>query len=382
MFKGYIINKNVNFLLLKMKKICFVIGTLVPGGAEKQLYYLIKYLDRKKFQPVLIALRSGGMENDFREIVKIKVIGKRWKIDPFFFFSLVHSIKEEKVDILHSFMFTSNTWGRFCGILLKIPVIVASERSMDLWKKWYHFKIDKILGNFTKKIICVSEEVKNYYWKRTKLPENKFAVIENGINLEEIERVEYREELREEFGIKEEDFVILTGGRLCKEKSIDVLLTVVPELKNEIKNLKILIVGEGEEKRNLMEIVKKLKTENSVVFTGFRKDILSIIKISDIVVLTSKWEGMPNLILEGMALGKSVISTDIGGSKEIIENGVNGFLLKYGDKKTLVDKILYLYKNHEVRKKMGEEGYKIVKKRFNLFEKIKEYEKIYSSFKI
>lgn len=365
-----------------MKKICYIIGTLVAGGAEKQLYCLIKYLDRKKFQVVVIALRSGSMEDDFREIVKTKIIGKRWKIDPFFFFNLYRSIKEEKVDILHSFMFTSNTWGRICGVLLKIPVIIASERSMDLWKKWYHFKIDKILGNFTKKIICVSEEVKNYYLKRTELPESKFAVIENGVNLEEIERVEYREELREEFGIEEEDFVILTGGRLCKEKSIDVLLSVVPEIRKEIKNLKILIVGEGEEKRNLVEIVKKLKIENSVFFTGFRKDIFSIIKISDIVVLTSKWEGMPNLILEGMALKKAVISTDIGGSKEIIEDGVNGLLLKYGDKKAFVDKILYLYKNPEVRKKMGEEGYEIVKKRFNLFEKIKEYEKIYSSFKI
>jgi len=86
---------------------------------------------------------------------------------------------------------------------------------------------------------------------------------------------------------------------------------------------------------------------------------------------------MPNLILEGMALKKAVISTDIGGSKEIIEDGVNGFLLKYGDKKELVDKITYLYKNPEIREKMGEEGYKIIKKRFNLFEKIRKYEKIY-----
>jgi len=358
-----------------MKKICYIIGTLVPGGAEKQLYYLIKYLDRSKFQPVFIALRSGRMENDFRKIVKVKVIGKRWKIDPFFFFSLYTAIKEEQPDILHTFMFTSNTWGRICGILLKIPVIFASERSIDLWKKWYHFKIDRILGKFTKKILCVSEEVKNYYLRKTELPKSKFTVIENGIDLKEIEKVKYREELREEFGINKNDFVILTGGRLCKEKSIDILLYVVLELKKEIKNLKILIVGEGGEKRYLMEIVKKLKI--SVIFTGFRKDIFSLIKISDIVVLTSRWEGMPNLILEGMALKKAVISTDIGGCREIIKDGVNGFLLKYKDKKELIEKILFLYKNPEVRKKMGEEGYKIVKKRFNLFEKIKEYEKIY-----
>jgi len=349
---------------------------------KKQLYYLIEHLDRNKFKPVLIALRSGSMEGDFKKIVKIKIIGKRWKIDPFFILKLYRAIKEENPDILHTFMFTSNTWGRICGILLKIPVIIVSERSMDLWKKWHHFKIDKILGNFTKKIICVSEEVKNYYLRKTGLPENKFVVVENGINLKEMEKVEYKKELREEFGIKEEDFVILTGGRLCKEKSIDVLLFVVPELKKEIKNLKILIVGEGEEKRYLMEIVKKLKIENSVIFTGFRKDIFSAIKISDIVVLTSKWEGMPNLILEGMALKKAVISTDVGGSKEIIEDGINGFLLKYGDKKGLVEKILFLYKNPEIRKKMGKEGHKIVKGRFNLFEKIKEYEKIYFSFKI
>ncbi|RKY31600.1 MAG: hypothetical protein DRP67_02330 [Candidatus Omnitrophota bacterium] len=360
-----------------MEKICYIIGTLKTGGAEKQLYYLVKYIDRDKFKPAVIALRGGNMEEDFRKIVKVRVLKKRWKFDPFLFFNLYREIKRERPDILHTIMFTSNTWGRICGILLKIPAIVASERSMDLWKRWYHFKIDKILGRFTRKIICVSEEVKNYYVNKTDIPEDKFVVIGNGVNLEEIEKVEFETEKRKEFNIKQDDFVILTGGRLCKEKSIDFFLSMVPELKNKINNLKVLIVGEGEEKKNLYNIVEKLKIRDTVVFTGYRKDILSIIKISDIVVLTSKWEGMPNLILEGMGLKKPVISTDVGGCRELISDGENGFLIKYGDKRTFIEKIIFLYENPEVRRKMGENGYKRVREKFDLFKKIKEYEEIY-----
>ena len=363
-----------------MTKICYVIGTLKVGGAEKQLYYLVKNLDKNKFSPTIIALRGGILEPDFKKICKLKIIGKKFKIDPFSFLKLIFIIREEKTDILHTYMFTANTWGRLAGIICKIPVKIVSERSVDLWKKNYHFLIDKILGKFTDKIICVSEEVRNHYLKKTKLPSDKFIVIENGVDLQEIEKIKEKKEIKEEFGIQNDDFVILTGGRLCKEKSIDFFLSIVPELKKQITNLKILIAGEGEEKENLLNITKYLKLEDNVIFTGYRRDILSIIKISDLVVLTSKWEGMPNLILEGMALKKAVISTNVGGCKEIIQNNVNGFLIEYGDKKHLIEKILFLYKNSGEREKMGESGYKIVKEKFDLIVKIKEYEKIYSSF--
>jgi len=366
-----------------MKKICYVIGSLIPGGAEKQLLYLCKFIDKEKFTPCVIAFREGKLLPDFnKENIKVYILKKKFKFDFLVLFKLINILKKEKPDILHTFMFTANTWGRCAGIVCNIPVKIASERSMDLWKREYHFLIDKFLGKFTNKIICVSEEVKNYYIRKTKLPEEKFIVIENGVNLEEIKKVEEKNEIREEFEIQKDDFVILTGGRLCKEKAIDFFLCVVPELKKAIKNLKVLIVGEGEEKEKLLGLVRELKVWKTVVFTGYRKDILKIIKISNLIVLTSRWEGMPNLILEGMALGKPVISTNIGGSKEIIKNGINGFLIEFGDKKDLIEKILFFYNNPKEIGKMGRNSYKIVEEKYNLKKKIKKHEKIYYELSI
>lgn len=361
---------------MRKVKILYVIGTLVPGGAEKQLLNLIKLLDKTKFQPVLIALRGGKLEGDFKKVVKLRIIGKKWKIDPFFFFHLFKAIKKESPDILHTFMFTSNTWGRFCGILLKVPVLIASERSTDPWKKWYHFKIDKILGKFTSKIICVSEEVEKVYKEKLNLPDEKFLVIKNGVDIEYFDNIERKAELKQKFKIEEEK-VILTGGRLSSEKGIDYFLRAAEKLIKIFPPVKFLIVGEGSEREKLEREVESMNLEEKVIFTGYRDDLPQIMKISDVVVLSSKWEGLPNLLIEAMACKLPVVATNVGGCKEIVKEGENGFLVEYGDIENLTEKILYILKNPEMSEKMGKKGYEFIKTHFNIKDKIKQYENIY-----
>jgi len=357
-------------------KIAYIIGTLQIGGAEKQLYLLIKNLDRKIFEPFLIALRSGRMEEDFKKITTLYILQKKFKFDILIFFRLMKILKKEKPQILHTFMFTSNTWGRLAGILCRVSFIIASERSADLWKKWYHILIDKILFKFTDKIVCNSEEVRKIYFNKIDGKEEKFEVIYNGIEIEKYEKLKENPELKNELKIKNEK-IILTGGRLSFEKNLETFLHIAKNVKKEFSEVKFIIVGEGEEKEKLLKLTDKLDLKNDVIFTGYRDDLAELIKISDIVVLISLWEGMPNLIIEGMLCKKPVICTEIGGGREIIKDGETGFLVNPKDINEIINKILILLNNPEICKGFGEKGYNYVKEKFSLEKMVKSYEELY-----
>jgi glycosyltransferase involved in cell wall biosynthesis len=357
-------------------KIVYVIGTLEIGGAEKQLYLLIKNLNRKKFETFLIALRSGRMEKDFKKITTLYILKKKFKFDILILFRLIKILKKEKPQILHTFMFTSNTWGRLAGILCRVPFIIASERSADLWKKWYHILIDKILLKFTDKIVCNSEEVRKIYFKKIDGKEEKFEVIYNGIEIEKYEKLKENPELKNELKIKNEK-IILTGGRLSFEKNLETFLYIAKNVKKEFSEVKFIIVGEGEEKEKLLKLTDKLDLKNDVIFTGYRSDLPQLIKISDIIVLISLWEGMPNLIIEGMLCKKPVICTEIGGGREIIKDRETGFLVNPKDIQKIVERILTLLKNPEIFEKMGEKGYNFIKENFSLERMIQNYENLY-----
>jgi len=356
-----------------MIKICYVIGTLEIGGAEKQLLKLVKNIDRRRFLPVVIALRGGALKEEFEKVVKLIVIGKRWKIDPFFLFRLISVIRKEQPYILHTFMFTSNTWGRIAGIIAGVPVLIASERCVDIWKRWYHKLIDKILLRFTYKVIGNSNAVKKFYQETEGIPANKITVIYNGIDLEEFQNIEpCKIEVEKKGGL------VGTGGRFTEQKGLIYLLMAIPEVLKVFPDTKFIFVGDGPLRKSFEDFAKSHKISDSVIFTGYRKDILSIFSLCDVIVVPSLFEGMSNIILEAMALKKPVIGTNIPEIAELIEDGKNGFLVPVKDNvKDIAEKIISLLKNPDMRKDMGEKGYNLIKGKFSLEKMIKRYETLY-----
>jgi len=358
---------------MKKIKICYVIGTLEIGGAEKQLLKLVRDINRERFTPVVIALRSGTMREEFEKVVKVIIAGKKWKIDPLFLLRLTDILKREKPDILHTFMFTSNTWGRIAGILSGVSVILASERCVDIWKKWYHRLIDRILLKFTYKVICNSNAVKNFYQKTERIPENKLSVVYNGVDLSEFQKIN-----PDKTGIEKKGGLIGAGGRFTQQKGFINLLMAVPEILKILPDTKFVLVGDGPLRKSFEEFTKNHTISDSVIFTGYRKDILSIFSLCDIIVVPSLFEGMPNIVLEAMALKKPVIGTDIPEIAELIEDGQNGFLVPVKDNfKEIAEKIILLLKNPDIRRNMGEKGYNLIKTNFSIENMVKRYENIY-----
>lgn len=357
---------------MKKIKLCFMTGTLEPGGTENQIFLLCKYVDRTKFFPVLVSLRGGPMKENFESVgVPVIIIGKRFKFDIVAFLRIFLCLLRIKPDILQTFMFTSNTWGRIAGIFSGMPVMVASERSTDLWKKNHHFFIDKFLGFFTDKIVCNSESVKSHYEKKLGQISRKLIVIKNGIDLE-------RFSFDNSKPVQKKEKIVLTVSRISPEKGIQFLIEAAKIVLKKTKDVKFLIAGKGPLRKELEDLVKKHKIQDRVIFSGYIKNIENLISESDVVILPSLWEGLPNILLEAMAMKKPIIATDVGGVREIVKNGENGFIVKPACAREIAKRIIDVLTDEKNSLRMGENGYRFVKGNFDVKKMVSSYQCLYT----
>lgn len=333
------------------------------GGSDQSLYSHLINLDKDKFVPIVIYredsnlvqnLRTNGIltvkqkffASSFKKTKKkiIKIPGSKTLVYNFRALLesliIVRTIIKYNIDIVHlNNSIKSNRAGALAGIILGKKVIVHDRMGFDL------DIIDKFLLRFVNKIITISNEVKKTYQNEYYL-ENKISVIHNGIDTELFKPIEVK---------NRNNFVIGSVGRLVDWKGVDVLLKAVPIVLEHFPNCKFLIAGEGKEKENLLNLAIQLNIMDSVEFLGNVDSMVDLYNSMDIFVHTAiKPEPFGRVIIEAMACGLPVISTNIGGPKEIISDGNCGILIEPNNAKLLAEKINYLYSNSKHRKNMGQ----------------------------
>lgn len=358
--------------------ILYLIATLEIGGAERQLIELVKRIDKNKFNPVVCCLTRGGPLEDELKQAKVEyfILGKKFKLDFSVIFKLIFVLKQKNIHILHTWMFTSNSFGRIAGILVHTPVIIASERSIYRKNK-LEFFIDYVLSHFTDKIICVSEGVKSFYHKYAGIPFNKLVTIYSGIDPNA--KADISKDIRKELGLEENMPVITTIGHLFPYKGIKYLLYAAVEVIRNFPSARFLVVGEGPQKEELNTLAKELGIDSYIVFMGLRRDIKEVLAITDIFVSASLIEGLPNVIMEAMLAEKPVIATRIPGNNELVIDNETGLLVPSQDAVSLAPAIVNLLKNPERGKKMGLKGRERVEKYFSINETVRGTEKLYES---
>ena len=147
----------------------------------------------------------------------------------------------------------------------------------------------------------------------------------------------------------------------------------------KIKNVELLIIGDGPLRKSLEKETKDLDLDEHIKFLGFREDIPVLIHLSDIIILSTHWEALGLVSLEAGACKKPIVASDVDGPREAVIDGKTGFLFRPGSAKELSEKILELYHSEELRKKMGKNGYQFVLEKFNKERMIKEYKNLYYS---
>jgi len=279
-------------------------------------------------------------------------------------------IKEFNPDILHTYAATPDG---YAGLMLKkkyrIPFVCSLLGSdINVYPDYRPFgrKVTRQVISGADQLVAVSHALKTAA-KAITQPKHAIQIVYMGVDLDNFrDREEVRTQFRAKLGILPKEVVLLFVGGLLKAKGVLDLIDAFTQLYNHYRNLRLVFVGDGSARGELRRRISELHIEDKVHIVGEKphEEIPCWLSASDIFVLPSHREGLPNVVLEAMSCRRPVIATRVGGIPEAVEDGVNGILVDKGDVVSLAKTIAYLTKDELTRRIMGRKGRQIVSERF------------------
>ncbi len=360
-------------------KLMLLVPTLDQSGAEKQLTLLACRLPRDEFDVHVVALTRGGAFTDelAQHGVRLTVLGKRWKFDPVAMWRLRRLIRAEQPDIVHTWLFAANAYGRLMvGRRRKPrPRLIVSERCVDVWKAGWQLWLDHKLIERTDRLIGNSVAVADFY-KSIGYPAERVTVIPNGIDVPEPTPFD-RDVLLAELEIPRGVPVIGFVGRMAKQKRVDDLVFAMALVAILHPEAHLLLVGDGPERDKLMKFARDINIDSHTRFTGHRADAAKLLRIMDLFWIASDFEGQSNSMMEAMAAGLPVIATDIPPNRELVVDGETGFLVRVGDRagfQQFADRILA---DAELARRLGDAGRERMRQHFSIDKMVETHARLY-----
>ena len=394
-------------------RVLFVIPTLDRCGAEKQLTLLATRLPKERFDVKVVLLTRGGpyLQEILDAGIPGEIIGKKGKLSLRAYFRLKKAIKRFRPDIVHTWLFAANAYGRKAAFACKVPVVVCGERCVDPWKGAIHKWIDKMLESKTDVYAVNSSGIVDFYSQRG-IPADKFVVIPNAVETPSVPKPLSKRALLEELGLPPngkqpessgkqalfEEFAIADTSnqpdspwiiglvaRLWPQKRIHDALWAADQLKFSLLNFYLIIIGDGPEKDALLRYREDLQLRDRVLFLGERDDVARFMTSFDLLWNCSEYEGQSNSILEAQSLGVPVMASDIPGNRDLIDSGKNGLLISEFDgdetrRRTAFSREtirLFKVENRYLLKEWGEAGKKRIETEFSLQQMIARYVELY-----
>ncbi len=355
-------------------KILFVIGQLGRGGAERQTAELVLRLPPDLFEPVVCCLHGSDVIGDEMEDAGVRVIYLEKRAGSFSgtTLRLARIMRHERPAVLHSYLFSANWRSLLAGRLARIPLIISSVRNVDIHSKSASVAFEWLMAGLTDRVIANAEAVKDHVSRRHLIPAEKIHVVYNGVAPE-------RAEGRPGGGAVAGSAVVPAGAwasrrgglvamiaSLTRKKDHGTFLEAARLVARDAPDARFLIVGDGALRDDLEDRVASMGLSDVVELTGARDDIGVILSDIDVSVLTSLKEGCSNVVLESMAAGRPVVVTDVGGNRELVENGVTGYLVPAGDAAGIARHVLELLNDPDLRRRMGAAGRARVRSKFTV----------------
>lgn len=338
-------------------KVMYLIWSLEHGGAEKMVGSLATFHD-SAVVPLVCCLDNEGYfaEALRKEGIKVMALHKRRGFDPSILPRLRDIIRQEGVDIINSHLWTANLYARLLRFICEVPVI-AVEHSMDIWKKWYHFKLDRLLCCKADSYVFVSEAVRDFYADRVPATTGRHVVVHNGIDLAPFRTPGHsREEILQHFGARENAILLVNVGRLVAAKNQAELVRITRTLVDCGCDVYTVIAGDGPMRGVIEKVILETGMSCRVWLAGVRDDVPSLLKGCDIFVMTSTREGLPLAILETMAAGTPPVYYDVGGISEVVNDGLDGVRIPPGDVSVMVSVLQRLISSPRKRLSLAEAG--------------------------
>ena len=358
-------------------RILQIIATLDRAGAEKQLSLLACGLPRDCFDVHVCALTRGGpLEADLHTAgIPTVVLNKRSKADPIAFGRLVAHIKHLRPDLIHTWMFTANAYGRAAGRWAGVKRMIASERCLDPWKSNWQHAIDRYLAKQTQAIVTNAQGVRDFYLQHG-MDAEKLQVIPNGLEPMQPSRYSHQQFLRM-FNLPADVPLIGAVGRFWPQKRMKYLIWAAEVLHLLHPKAQLLIAGDGPLREQVMRYCSLLDGDSYIHFLGHRDDISDLLPHLDMFWHASGYEGLPNAVMEAMAAGLPVVATDVPGNRDLIRSEETGILVSVDDRADLVRASDRLIADPNLRTRLGTAAQEHVLANYPLQTMIDRYAQLY-----
>jgi len=298
-----------------------------------------------------------------------------WRVVP----QLLEICRRERVNVWHGHDYKSNAM----GLVLKRFWPMRLVTTVHGWVQHtartpLYYLIDRISLRFYEKVICVSDDLYDSC-RLAGAPASRCLVLENGIDLNDYRRKQAHGEAKRILGIPEGRLLIGAAGRLSKEKGFDFLIRAVERLLKSGYNLELRIAGEGGEESRLRKLIDELGCHERVRLLGYCSDLRGFYEAMDIYALSSHREGLPNVLLEAMAMEVPVVATRINGVPRLIEDGKNGLLVEAGSIDAMANGLQALAQSPELRQRFSATGRRTVEDRFSFAARMDRLSRLYDS---
>lgn len=373
-----------------MKKVLFI-ATIESHILNFHIPF-IQYFQTKEYQ-VHVATKLGNGQNELKNL-NIMCHNIDFSRSPYSLSNgkalnqLMKVMRANKFSLIHVHTPVGAFLGRLAAKITNTKPVLYTAHGFHFYKgaplkNWLiYYTMEKIAAHWTDGLITMNEEDFNIAKKfNLRRKDAVFYVHGVGIDIDKycINDEEKRKKLREELGFSEDDVLILTVAEININKNHKQVIDAIKALRDYYSNVYYLIVGTGEKEKELKNYVLISNLGDRIKFLGYRKDIPEVLNAVDIFALTSLREGLPRAIMEAMAAGKPIVATNIRGNRDLVRDGINGYLVPVNDVEATAKAITKLAENTTLRTKMGEEGRKIIQD-YAIEKVLKEMDEIYSLY--
>jgi glycosyltransferase involved in cell wall biosynthesis len=356
------------------RRVLYVTSSLGFGGAERQLYLLLKHLDRTAFVPTVVALsRGGALAGPIRSLgVEVIELPRRHAADVSRLAALYRLIRRTAPDVVQTFLLPDTVYGFLAARAARVPVLIASRRT-DRYDDfpWRVRALTRLLCGAASAVITNSERSRDLAPWRLR---PRHVVIHNGIEPLPVRCA--RGDIRRALAIDPGALVVGTVGRLVEAKNHRRLLEVAAAIVPRRPHVRFVVVGSGPLESALRAEAAARGLRQHVRFAGERSDVGDLLHAMDVFLLTSDREGLCNAVMEAMDAQLPCVVTDVGGNRELVEDGVTGFVC--GTTPALSAAVLRLLDDPLLRGRLGAQARLRVRERFGAARAARETEALYA----
>lgn len=346
----------------------------IGGGGEQALLRIIRHLPRARFRPCVVTFnvkpRSREILRELECPLYVFRVNRTYGWSGFkAALGIRRLLRAERPDIVHTFFETSNTWG---GLITKLtfgPLLVSSRRDMGVLRSTRHHVAYKLVNRLSDGVQTVSRETERFCIEDEGVNPRKVFTVYNGVDIRKADCMNGSLPSDVETAVGNASHIIVTLANVRHIKGLDTLLKAAHVVRRQLNSVLFVIAGSCDETKHFNELqhmIKDLDLASTVRFVGPLEDVFPLLKISSVFCLLSRSEGFSNALLEAMACRLPCVVTNVGGNREAIMDGENGFLVPIEDAPAAADCIIKLLKNREYAAEMGRRARQTVESEFTV----------------